>query len=60
VYKAYQGPPHFWSRAMVDHTLFSRRNLHLSSREKAFDGESIIAWPMPSKFTSWDFEIDRI
>lgn len=59
VYKAYEGPPNFWSREMVDHTLFSRWNPKLFPHEKPFDRESIMAFPIPSKFTSGDFEIGQ-
>lgn len=59
VYKAYEGPPNFWSREMVEHILFSRYSRDYFPHEKPFDRESIMAFPIPSEFTSGDFEIGK-
>jgi len=59
VYKIYEGPPNFWSREMVDHTLFSTWDANVFPHKKPFDRDSIMAFPIPSKFTTGDFEIGQ-
>jgi hypothetical protein len=57
VYKAYEGPPNYWSRQTVNNTLFSKWDKKLFPQEKPFDSQSIMLYPIPSEFTSGNFEI---
>lgn len=57
VYASYQGPPHHWSRKMIDDVVFSTWDPAIYPVEKPFDPQSIMIWPIPNEFTLGDFEI---
>jgi hypothetical protein len=59
VYKAFEGPPNYWSRETVNHMLFSRWDPKHFPYEKPFDRESIMAFPLPPDYTGKDFEMGQ-
>jgi hypothetical protein len=56
VYNYYAGPPNNWTRDQVDNNLF-RRYSRTITQFSAFDGKSIMLYPIPNQFTIGDFEV---
>jgi hypothetical protein len=50
VYAELSGPPSYWSREMVHHNVF-RRYSATTTNHTAFDPESIMLYPLPSRWT---------
>jgi serralysin len=56
VYRYYQGPPNYWTRAMVDQNLFARYSSDITNFS-AFDPASIMLYSIPEEHTRGTYSV---
>lgn len=56
VYRAYGGPPNFWSREKVDSNIFQKYSAD-QTQFSEFDRHSIMLYPIPKELTDGVFEV---
>jgi hypothetical protein len=57
VYKAFEGPPNYWTRDQVVATLFRQYPMDAFPIPKPFDPTSVMAYAMPPVFLNTEFRI---